>query len=197
MEYLSPRSRPSATSHTEDSQLLSSLFFSYVAHVLSVSSFKLIGLSVPLLSYHTPLIRLCTPCPVQPNSSTGRGDMRRHPLEGSSGSSTSSLEPTSLSADGDYIGPAGESGDSDTDLTDVDAIAEDDEVKDVAWLFLDGAPPPEYYLQQMETFDEDEYTTQDYTDSSTRQLNYMEDQWNRLVSYSFMTCATLCRLTTA
>jgi hypothetical protein len=123
--------------------------------------------------------------------------MRRHPLESSSGSSASYLESTSASTDGDYIEPAGESGESDTDLTDTDAEAENDVAENVAFLLPTKAQPPEYYLQQMETFDEHEYTTQDYADSSTRQLDYMEGQWNRLVSYSFMTYTRSKRLTTA
>ncbi|OCK73804.1 hypothetical protein K432DRAFT_311991, partial [Lepidopterella palustris CBS 459.81] len=36
--------------------------------------------------------------------------------------------------------------------------------------------PPEYYLQQLEFFDKEEYTKQDYKDSSTRLLDRIEDQ---------------------
>jgi hypothetical protein len=75
----------------------------------------------------------------------------------------------------------------DTDLTDVDTcINEDDKedkqcegIEDEAWLSSDEDHPPEHYLQQLETFDEREYTKEDYKDSSTRLLDRMEDQWNQ------------------
>jgi hypothetical protein len=67
---------------------------------------------------------------------------------------------------------------SDTDLSDVDVIAEKDD-KDEAWLSPNEDHPPEYYLQQLETFDEQEYTREDYQDSSTRLLDRIEDQWNQ------------------
>lgn len=38
---------------------------------------------------------------------------------------------------------------------------------------------PEYYLQQMAAFDEQEYTKEDYEQSSTRLIDRMEDQWNQ------------------
>ncbi|KAH5702852.1 hypothetical protein HBI18_255460, partial [Parastagonospora nodorum] len=43
--------------------------------------------------------------------------------------------------------------------------------------------PPAYYLQQLENFDEQEYTKEDYKDSSTRLLDRMEDQWNQCWTY--------------
>jgi hypothetical protein len=78
----------------------------------------------------------------------------------------------------------------DTDLTDVDRCTDEDNkddeddkqcegTEDEAWLFPDEDHPPEHYLQQLETFDEREYTKEDYKDSSTRLLNRMEDQWNQ------------------
>lgn len=75
----------------------------------------------------------------------------------------------------------------DTDLTDINEFAdnnnEDDE--DKAWLFPNEDHPPEYYLQQLEVFNEQEYAKEDYKDSSTRLLNRMEDQWNPYVPRSY------------
>lgn len=62
--------------------------------------------------------------------------------------------------------------DSETDLTDVDAFAGKDD-GDEAWLCPNEDHPPAYYLQQLESFDDQEYTNQDYKDSSTRLLNRM------------------------
>ncbi|KAH8693429.1 hypothetical protein GQ44DRAFT_832724 [Phaeosphaeriaceae sp. PMI808] len=62
-----------------------------------------------------------------------------------------------------------------TDPTDVDAYAAEDE----AWLSsLDKNHSPEHYLQQLDTFDEEEYTKQDYMDSTTRLLDRLEEKWN-------------------
>ncbi|EMD84663.1 hypothetical protein COCHEDRAFT_1167444 [Bipolaris maydis C5] len=69
----------------------------------------------------------------------------------------------------------------DTDLTDVDEFADKIE-KNEAWVFPDDDHPPEYYLQQLENFNEQEYVKEDYKESSTRLLNRMEDQWNQLLS---------------
>jgi hypothetical protein len=100
---------------------------------------------------------------------------RRSPVDGSSDES-------------EYVGSDVDDGvGSDTDLTDVDTCTdEDDEVdkqcegiEDEAWLSPDKDHPPEHYLQQLETFDEQEYTKEDYKDSSTRLLDRMEDQWNQ------------------
>ena len=66
----------------------------------------------------------------------------------------------------------------DTDLTDVDEFANKNE-KNEAWVFPNDDHPPEYYLQQLENFNEQEYVKEDYKDSSTRLLNRMEDQWNQ------------------
>jgi hypothetical protein len=76
---------------------------------------------------------------------------------------------------------------SDTDLTDVDTYTDDDDdddkqcegTEDETWLSPDEDHPPKHYLQQLETFDEREYTKEDYKDSSTRLLDRMEDQWNQ------------------
>jgi hypothetical protein len=74
----------------------------------------------------------------------------------------------------------------DTDLIDVNESADNnnENVEDEAWLSLDKDHPPEHYLQQLEMFDEQEYTRQNYKDSSTRLIDRMEDQWNQYVSRS-------------
>ncbi|KAF1364477.1 hypothetical protein EJ07DRAFT_27239, partial [Lizonia empirigonia] len=73
--------------------------------------------------------------------------------------------------------------DSDTDLSDVDAFTNEDDGHDKhggdePYLSLDKGHPPEYYLQQLEVFDEGLYTQEDYSVSTTRLLDRMEDQWN-------------------
>ncbi|KAH5553381.1 hypothetical protein HBI26_238320 [Parastagonospora nodorum] len=55
--------------------------------------------------------------------------------------------------------------------------------EDEAWLLPNEDHPPAYYLQQLENFDEQEYTKEDYKDSSTRLLDRMEDQWNQCWTY--------------
>ena len=94
----------------------------------------------------------------------------------------SSSDESSIRSDVD--GPM----ESDTDLSDPDECAyendENDEndkqcesAEDEAWPSEDH--PPEYYHEQLESFDEEEFTKQDYKDSSTRLLDRMEDQWNQ------------------
>lgn len=95
--------------------------------------------------------------------------------------------PTDDSSDeSEYVGsdPDGDT-ESDTDLTSVDTCTTDEDNDDQPCESADdeaNSPnedhPPEYYLQQLETFDEQEYTRQDYKDSSTRLLDRIEEQWN-------------------
>ncbi|CAN9454731.1 unnamed protein product [Alternaria alternata] len=79
----------------------------------------------------------------------------------------------------DYSGPTGDDVDLDTDLSYADPFADEDD-KDGAYLSPNNDHPPEYYIQQLETFNEEEYVKEDYKKSSTRLLNYMEDQWNHI-----------------
>jgi hypothetical protein len=74
----------------------------------------------------------------------------------------------------------------DTDQTDVNEFADikNESDEDEAWLLPNEDHPPAYYLQQLENFDEQEYTKEDYKDNTTRLLNRMEDQWNQYVFYS-------------
>jgi hypothetical protein len=104
------------------------------------------------------------------------------------------------SGDGDYTGSdAGDRLESDTDLTDVDAVADEDDEddEDEAWLSPSEDHPPEHYLQELEMFDEEEYTKQDYKDSSTRLINRMEDEWNQYVSHPHVACARMHGVTLA
>ena len=81
----------------------------------------------------------------------------------------------------DYSSFTGDNVDPDTNLSYADAFADKDD-EDRAYLSPDNDHPPEYYIQQLETFDEEEYVKEDYKESSTRLLNYMEEQWNQCVS---------------
>ena len=64
---------------------------------------------------------------------------------------------------------------------DVDEVIEDvqdvEGLIDCAYLLADEVHPPEYYLKQMEEFDESEFTTEDYSDGTTRLLDRIEEQW--------------------
>ena len=77
--------------------------------------------------------------------------------------------------------------DSETEPTDVDdnvdeVIEDVEDVEDVkglidcAYLLANEVHPPEYYLKQMEEFDESEFTTKDYSDGTTHLLNRIEEQ---------------------
>jgi hypothetical protein len=93
----------------------------------------------------------------------------------------------SSSNDSDYTGSDTDDGvEPDTDLIEVNEFADNNNEsdEDEAWLSLNKDHPPEHYLQQLEMFDEQEYTRQDYKDSSTRLIDRMEDQWNQYVSRS-------------
>lgn len=94
------------------------------------------------------------------------------------GPSGRSFEPGTCSEESDYTGPINDSGDSDSDVTLVDALGGSDN-EDLAWLLPKDTHTPEYYLQQLEMFDEHKYTAQDYTDSTTRLIDRIEDQWNK------------------
>lgn len=93
-------------------------------------------------------------------------------------SSGRSFEIGTCSEESDYTGPVDDRGDSDSDVTLVDAPDGSDD-EDLAWLLPKETHSPEYYIQQLESFDEHEYTAQDYTDSTTGLIDRMEDQWNK------------------
>ncbi|CAN9175099.1 unnamed protein product [Alternaria alternata] len=93
-------------------------------------------------------------------------------------SPNSSFKPGTSLKERDYSGPTGDDVDPDTNLSYADRFADEDD-EDGAYLSPDNDHPPEYYIQQLETFNEEEYVKEDYKESSTRLLNYMEDQWNQ------------------
>jgi hypothetical protein len=68
-----------------------------------------------------------------------------------------------------------------TDLTDTDDDLEetvhDGEDSNLIRLLADNEHPPEYYIRQLQEFDESEYTKQDYSDGSTQLLDRIEGQW--------------------
>ncbi|KAF1935665.1 hypothetical protein EJ02DRAFT_484092 [Clathrospora elynae] len=88
-------------------------------------------------------------------------------------SSSSSPKSGTFFKESDYTRPTGNDVDLNTGLTDIDAFAHEDN-KDEAWLFPNEDHPPEYYLQQLQIFNKQEYTKQDYKDNSTCLLNLYE-----------------------
>ncbi|KAJ9656079.1 hypothetical protein H2201_008651 [Coniosporium apollinis] len=71
-----------------------------------------------------------------------------------------------------------------TDLTDADTDADGDEgVTNRAWLLADQDHPPEYYLKQLEEFDDSEFTKEDYAAGSTLLLDRIEEQWCQYCTY--------------
>jgi hypothetical protein len=71
-----------------------------------------------------------------------------------------------------------------TDLTDYEDSSDNHSnasvnknATDLAWLLQDNAHPPEYYIDQLENFDESECLKQDYEASSTQLLDRIEQQW--------------------
>lgn len=88
---------------------------------------------------------------------------------------------------------------SDTDPTEMDGETcvdeeseRDEDVEDHrAWLFAEEIPR-EHYIEQLETFDEAQYTKEDYEDSSTRLMDRMEDLWNEYVTGPFTPETSMC-----
>jgi hypothetical protein len=75
---------------------------------------------------------------------------------------------------------------SETELTDVDDDVDEvvEDVQDLEGLIdcadlADEVHLPEYYLKQMEEFDESEFTTEDYSDGTTHLLDQIEEQWRQ------------------
>jgi hypothetical protein len=83
---------------------------------------------------------------------------------------------------------------SDTDgETCVDEASErDEDMEDHrAWLVAEEIPR-EHYISQLETFDEAQYTKEDYEDSSTRLIDRMENLWNEYVAGPFTPETSMC-----
>jgi hypothetical protein len=83
--------------------------------------------------------------------------------------------------------------DTDTEATDADTDIEagdynEEDLSDLEWIAgEDNVYPPEYYLNQDESEDEDE----DYSDSSNNLLGMIEDQFHRCVPHSLFVCRLL------
>ena len=60
------------------------------------------------------------------------------------------------------------------DLTNVNTYSDDDD-DDWVWLLIDEDYPPEYYLKQLNIFNETEYVKEDYKPSSIYLLNRIEE----------------------
>ncbi|KAK4862951.1 hypothetical protein LT330_010695 [Penicillium expansum] len=75
-----------------------------------------------------------------------------------------------------------DSGDDQYDTDPTEPDCEDDQLKDagdVAQLFADNEHLPEYYLQQLEQFDESVYTQEDYSKGTVSLLDQVETRWNQ------------------
>jgi hypothetical protein len=69
-------------------------------------------------------------------------------------------------------------------LTEVDVDADKDgdgdenhDISDLAELFADNKHSPEYYIQQLENFDEAVYTKENHCPNSKKLLDQFEQQW--------------------
>jgi hypothetical protein len=70
----------------------------------------------------------------------------------------------------------------DTDLTEPEDEDGEDQLRDAgdaALLFADNEHPPEYYIQQLENFDETIYTQEDYGKGTTALLDRVEEKWSQ------------------
>ena len=89
-------------------------------------------------------------------------------------SPSSSFKPGTLLIERDYSSPTGDNVNLDTNLLYANAFANKDN-KDRAYLSPNNDYPPKYYIQQLKTFNKEEYVKEDYKKSSTCLLNYIED----------------------
>ena len=71
-----------------------------------------------------------------------------------------------------------------TDLTS-DGEDQQQDCSDLAELFADNEHPPEYYIQQLDNFDEMIYSQEDYSQGTTRLLDRVERQWHQYVAVWF------------
>lgn len=70
----------------------------------------------------------------------------------------------------------------DIDIADVDDGNVDDadaelDIEDQIQLFGGNLHPPEYYIESMEVFNQDDYESEDYKEGTTRLINSVEEQW--------------------
>ncbi|KAJ5974897.1 hypothetical protein N7481_008604 [Penicillium waksmanii] len=69
---------------------------------------------------------------------------------------------------------------SETDITEPeDNAAQPEHANDAALLFADNEHPPEYYIKQLSTFDEEIYTQEDYGKGTTTLLDRVEEKWTQ------------------
>ncbi|KAK1840388.1 hypothetical protein CCHR01_16997 [Colletotrichum chrysophilum] len=68
-----------------------------------------------------------------------------------------------------------------TDATDVEPLCEDDDfdLEDQIRLFDGNVHPPEYWLRELEGFNEDAFACQDYSPGTTVLLDAVEEQWHQ------------------
>ena len=77
-----------------------------------------------------------------------------------------------------------DSGDDQYDTDPTEPDCNEDQLKDagdVVQLFADNEHPPEYYLEQLERFDESMYTQEDYSKGTVLLLDQVEARWNQCV----------------
>ncbi|KAJ5627605.1 hypothetical protein N7490_009833 [Penicillium lividum] len=73
---------------------------------------------------------------------------------------------------------------SDTDLTDFEDDAEQPgDINDAALLFADNEHSPEYYIRQLQDFDETVYTQEDYGKGTTALLDRIEEKWTQFCCF--------------
>ncbi|KAJ5384231.1 hypothetical protein N7517_002142 [Penicillium concentricum] len=76
---------------------------------------------------------------------------------------------------------------SDTDLTEPeDEAYQPCNAGDASLLFADNEYTAEYYIQQLQNFDETVYTQEDYGKGTTALLNRIEEKWSQLVLLSIL-----------
>ncbi len=103
-------------------------------------------------------------------------NMRRHQSRRQSVDSSDEYELTDSETEY-HSGSETEPTDVDDDIDEVIEDVQDVNGLDCAYLLADEVHPPEYYLKQMEEFDESEFTTEDYSDGTTHLLDRIEEQW--------------------
>jgi hypothetical protein len=62
-------------------------------------------------------------------------------------------------------------------VDDMEGVDDVEEGTDCAYLIADEFHPPEYYLKQIEEFNEFDFSTEDYSKGTTRLLDRIEEQW--------------------
>lgn len=88
-----------------------------------------------------------------------------------------------------------EDGGSDTDLTEPEDEADEPcNADDASLLFADNEYTPEYYIQQLQNFDETVYTQEDYAKGTTALLDRIEEKWSQLVLLSILPLPSYWRL---